>query len=213
MNITWYNSTYRPRGKFVDHAPYCVNKAAATYRKTVHELSSASVHWFVVLYLSALQNEGKPQGEQARQLEIISNGLIENRLGANTLRLYTWHEKAGQRSRIVSVCSIVGIPFVFCKRGSIFRLRQGLNRAISPINISAFGFIWKPSISSFIWGMVVLTALGSGCVTTQNVEVTCMMQAQLKNMLEYACKISICYTTANIFGSVDSPDFPLSDEV
>ena len=73
----------------MDHAPYCVNKAAATYRKTVHELSSASVHWFVVLYLSALQNEGKPQGEQARQLEIISNGLIENRLGANTLRLYT----------------------------------------------------------------------------------------------------------------------------
>ena len=61
--------------------------------------------------------------------------------------------------------------------------------------------------------MVVLSAVGSGCVTTQNVEVTCMMQAQLKNMLEYACKISICYTTANIFGSADSPDFPLSDEV
>ena len=54
--------------------------------------------------------------------------------------------------------------------------------------------------------------LGSGCVTTQNVEVTCMMQAQLKKLLKYACKISICFTTVNIFESADSPDSPLSDE-
>ena len=45
---------YRPRGKFVDHAPYCENnaatrgEAAATYRKMVHELSSTSVFIFCV---------------------------------------------------------------------------------------------------------------------------------------------------------------------
>ena len=39
----------RPQGKFVDHAPYCMNnaaargKAAATSQKRVHELSSTSV--------------------------------------------------------------------------------------------------------------------------------------------------------------------------
>ena len=41
---------YRPRGKFVDPAPYCVNNAAAgcdaasIYQKKVHELSSTSVY-------------------------------------------------------------------------------------------------------------------------------------------------------------------------
>ena len=40
---------YRPRGKFLDHAPYCVNnaaargEAAATSQKRVHQLSSPSV--------------------------------------------------------------------------------------------------------------------------------------------------------------------------
>ena len=54
------------------------------------------------------------------------------------------------------------------------------NRAISPKNILEIGFIWKPCISSFIWGMVALSALGSGCVAAQNVEVTCMRPAQLR---------------------------------
>ena len=51
----------------------------------------------------------------------------------------------------------------------------------------------------FHYGMVDFSAVGSGCVTTQNVEVTCIRQAQLKNMLKYACKIYICYTIVNIF--------------
>jgi len=32
--------------------------------------------------------------------------------------------------------------------------------------------------------MVALSALGSGCVAAQNVEFTCMRQAQLQNMLK-----------------------------
>ena len=53
---------YRPPGKFVDHAPYCVNnaaargEAAATYRKTIHKLSSTSVHikGLAAMYLVSL---------------------------------------------------------------------------------------------------------------------------------------------------------------
>ena len=55
----------RPQGKFVDHAPYCVNnaaargKAAATYRKTVHELSSTSVEFLKMYGCVPLRQRGQ----------------------------------------------------------------------------------------------------------------------------------------------------------
>ena len=57
--------------------------------------------------------------------------------------------------------------------------------------------------------MVALSALGSGYVAAQNIEVTCMRLAQLQNtLIKY-----IFYTIIKVFLSADIPPSPLSDEV
>ena len=50
-----------------------------------------------------------------------------------------------------------------------------------------------PWICSFKWGMVALSDIRSGWVTAQNVELTCLRPAQIKNMLKNGYFKKKCY--------------------
>ena len=72
------------------------------------------------------------------------------------------------------------ILVVILRGGRDLKIQSLVLRAILHRNISAIGFIGKPCLSSSKFGMVALSALRSGCVAAQNVEVTCIRPAQLR---------------------------------
>ena len=71
-----------------------------------------------------------------------------------------------------------------CTRGKTFKGIIGSEQAYFTKNIWVIGVIWKAWITPFTWGMGAMSAIGSGYVTAQNVELTCLRPAQLKNMLK-----------------------------
>ena len=104
-----------------------------------------------------------------------------------------WHCQAA----IFSCNSVYFFPFLWFKtklyqaaaasklRGSVpLRRDYFIYSRKLPTTIAAYGFTWKPQIPSFKWGMKISGTLTNGCVTGQNVEVTCLTSGQLKNMLK-----------------------------
>ena len=65
-------------------------------------------------------------------------------------------------------------------RGPRFKGRQGLNQAYFTKKYLPIGIILKPWLSSFKWGMVACSPPRSDWVSFQNVEVTWLRPAQLR---------------------------------
>ena len=116
-----------------------------------------------------LQTEAAPAVRRPNWVQAEGGSLWQD---ARTRgRLQTWWGTKLQANSCLSIRT----------RGSIFRLRQGWKQGyFTHKYFSNWVHIWKPCISSFTWGMVAFSALESGCVAAQNVEVTCMRPAQLR---------------------------------
>ena len=204
---------------FVSHVctePY-TSKNMNRYR-TEHQLIQKAIKMLLDLYWSrSCGHTGSTltrlESSPSTGSQKITRSLCSLRWGTedgNTYFHFPWCTVHSERTRF-SVFTLLG------GRTRGVRLTMSLTGFKGYFTNNFFGFLGSyespASLLSFEVWYIALSAVGSGCVTTQNVEVTCMRQAQLKNMLKYACKIYICYTVVNIFGSADSPVSPLSDKV